>query len=192
MPYTHLCIFKTLRFRCRRTRIDRFASTLKFWCVLDFLHRNVRKRPIELHVVAQGGLYLHAQNTRAPAIFSIIVSFSYVLERPHQLSVFSWRHGGHIGGPKQQKGRPWIYCIVVDFNHAHTSGIFKLYTSSFLRAPMDMLWFKFILGLNFIFFCFKIIIIHYHTQKQKKIKFKPRMKLNHNRYKPHCWMGYPG
>ena len=45
-----------------------------------------------------------------------------------------------------------------------------------------MLWFKFILGLNFIFFCFKIIIIHYHTQKQKKIKFKPRMKLNHNIY----------
>ena len=45
-----------------------------------------------------------------------------------------------------------------------------------------MLWFKFILGLNFIFFCFKIIIIHYHTQKQKKIKFKPRMKLNHNMY----------
>ena len=42
--------------------------------------------------------------------------------------------------------------------------------------------FNFILGLNFIFFCFKIIIIHYHTQKQKKIKFKPRIKLNHNTY----------
>ena len=38
-----------------------------------------------------------------------------------------------------------------------------------------MLWFDFILGLNFILFCFKLIIIHYHTQKQKKIKFK----LNH-------------
>ena len=47
-----------------------------------------------------------------------------------------------------------------------------------------MLWFKFILGLNFIFFCFKIIIIHYHTQKQKKRKFKPGMKLNHNMYIP--------
>ena len=45
-----------------------------------------------------------------------------------------------------------------------------------------MLWFNFILGLNFIFFCFKLIIIHYHTQKQKKIKFKPRRKLNHNIY----------
>ena len=46
-----------------------------------------------------------------------------------------------------------------------------------------MLWFKFILGLIFIFFCFKIIIIHYHTQKQKKIKFKSSMKLNHNMHK---------
>ena len=59
-----------------------------------------------------------------------------------------------------------------------------------------MLWFKFILGLNFIFFCLKVIIIHYHTQKQKKRKFKPRIKLNHNRpfaashsrgTKPPCW-----
>ena len=47
----------------------------------------------------------------------------------------------------------------------------------------DMLWFNFILGLNFIFLCFKLIIIHYHTPKQRKIKFKPRIKLNHNRYK---------
>ena len=45
-----------------------------------------------------------------------------------------------------------------------------------------MLWFNFILVLNFIFLCFKLIIIHYHTQKQNKIKFKPRIKLNHNIY----------
>ena len=45
-----------------------------------------------------------------------------------------------------------------------------------------MLWFNFTLGLNFIFFCFKLIIIHYHTQNQRKIKFKPRIKLNHNMY----------
>ena len=31
-----------------------------------------------------------------------------------------------------------------------------------------MLWFNFILGLNFIFLFFKFIIIHYHTQKQRK------------------------
>ena len=56
------------------------------------------------------------------------------------------------------------------------------YESLLNLVGMDMLWFNFILGLNFIFFCFKLIIIHYHTQKQKKIKFKPRIKLNHNRY----------
>ena len=27
------------------------------------------------------------------------------------------------------------------------------------------LWFNFVLGLNFTFFCFKLIIIYYHTQK---------------------------
>ena len=45
-----------------------------------------------------------------------------------------------------------------------------------------MLWFNFILGLSFIFFCFELIIIHYHTQKQKKIEFKRRRKSNHNIY----------
>ena len=45
-----------------------------------------------------------------------------------------------------------------------------------------MLWFNFILGLNFTFLCFKLITMHYLTQKQRKIKFKPRMKLNHNIY----------
>ena len=45
-----------------------------------------------------------------------------------------------------------------------------------------MLWFNFILGLNFIFLCFKLIIIYYHTQKQRKIKFQPRTKLNHIMY----------
>ena len=43
-----------------------------------------------------------------------------------------------------------------------------------------MLWFNVTVGVNFIFFCYKLIIIYYHTQKQRKIKFQPRMKLNHN------------
>ena len=47
---------------------------------------------------------------------------------------------------------------------------------------MYMLWFNFILGLNFISLCFKLIIIHYHTAKQREIKFKLRIKLNHNIY----------
>ena len=45
-----------------------------------------------------------------------------------------------------------------------------------------MLWLNFIIGLNFTFFCFKLINIHYHTQKQRKIKFKPRTKSYHNLY----------
>ena len=56
---------------------------------------------------------------------------------------------------------------------------------------MYMLWFNFILGLNFIFFCFKLITIHYHTQKRKKIKFKPRIKLNHNIYPHTCILKSP-
>ena len=47
---------------------------------------------------------------------------------------------------------------------------------------MDMLWFNFILGLNFIFLCFRLISIHNHTPKQREIKFEPRIKLNHKRY----------
>ena len=53
-------------------------------------------------------------------------------------------------------------------------------TSKNFAFYMYVLWFNFILGLNFIFLCFNLIIIHYHTPKQRKIKFKPRIKLNHN------------
>ena len=48
-----------------------------------------------------------------------------------------------------------------------------------MQVDMEDMWVNFILGLNFIFFCFKIIIKYYHTQKQKKLKFKPRIELNH-------------
>ena len=47
---------------------------------------------------------------------------------------------------------------------------------------MYMLWFKFILGLNFIFFCFCILLCMIMSLKQRKIKFEPRIKLNHNIY----------
>ena len=39
-----------------------------------------------------------------------------------------------------------------------------------------MLWFNFILGINFIFLCFKLIIILYRTQKQRKIKMSTKDK----------------
>ena len=44
----------------------------------------------------------------------------------------------------------------------------------------SLLWFSFILGLNFVFLCFKLVIIHYHTPKQRKLKCKPKIKLNYN------------
>ena len=40
-----------------------------------------------------------------------------------------------------------------------------------------MLLFNFILGLNFIFLYFKLIIIHYHIPKQRSIKFRPSDKI---------------
>ena len=40
-----------------------------------------------------------------------------------------------------------------------------------------MLWFNFILGSNFIFLCFKLIIIHYNTQKTKEHKIWTKDKI---------------
>ena len=37
------------------------------------------------------------------------------------------------------------------------------------RKSVVMLWFNFIIGLNFIFLCVKLVIINYHTPKQRKI-----------------------
>ena len=43
--------------------------------------------------------------------------------------------------------------------------------------------FNFILGSNFIYLCFQlIIIIILPNPKTKENKFEPRIKLNHNRY----------
>ena len=35
-------------------------------------------------------------------------------------------------------------------------------------------------GSNFIFLCFKLIIIHYDIQPQRKIKLEPMIALKHN------------
>ena len=59
-----------------------------------------------------------------------------------------------------------------------------------LLIMAHILWFNFILGLIFFFFCFKLIIIHCHTQKRKKIKFTPRIKLNHNTYSFRINLGF--
>ena len=47
-------LFTLMRFRCHGKRVDPFASTLPFWCVLNCPH-----------VVTQVELYAHATNTRA-------------------------------------------------------------------------------------------------------------------------------
>ena len=57
----------------------------------------------------------------------------------------------------------------------------SLYFSCF--GGKNMLWLNFIHDLNFISLCSKLIM-DYHTPKQRKIKFKPRIKLNHDKY-PH-------
>ena len=53
-----------------------------------------------------------------------------------------------------------------------------------LAKKLQMLWFNFIPGSNFLFFCFKLIImlLSYITipEKQKKRKFERRITLNHN------------
>ena len=50
-----------------------------------------------------------------------------------------------------------------------------------VRSPkLYVLWFNFILGLNFIFFCFWVWLCMIMSLKEKKRKFKPRIKLNHN------------
>ena len=49
---------------------------------------------------------------------------------------------------------------------------------------MYLLWFSFILGSNFIFFCFSGMVIYDNNMimslKQGERKFKARIKLNHN------------
>ena len=47
-------------------------------------------------------------------------------------------------------------------------GLNCLKASVIMNIGLSMLWFNFILGLNFIFLCFKLIIIYYHSPKQRK------------------------
>ena len=48
---------------------------------------------------------------------------------------------------------------------------------SALAFQLYILWFNFILGLNFISLCYTLIIIHHHTPKQSKIKTKDKIEL---------------
>ena len=77
------------------------------------------------------------------------------------------------------RGEP-ISKIGIEFN-PNISVWFKLrVTLAMLRWSVYILWFSFMLALNFIFFCLKLIIIHHHIQI--KTNEKAMKKLNHNIY----------
>ena len=70
---------------------------------------------------------------------------------------------------QQEKGwYSWLYSLAGTIKTNH---FFFVATTLFSPPPPPphlsilKLWSKFILGLNFIFFCFKLIIVHYNTQK---------------------------
>ena len=65
------------------------------------------------------------------------------------------------------------FCVLLRTSSTKTQMLF---------LKRNMLWFNFILGLNFTSPCFRLIITHYHTLTQRQIKLKPRIKLNHNIY----------
>ena len=61
----------------------------------------------------------------------------------------------------------------------------KLYSSKWRFLTFFYFWYvmkhvNFILGLNFIFLCFKLIIIHYYTPNKEKWNLNQRIKLSHN------------
>ena len=79
-----------------------------------------------------------------------------------------------------------LWATVQSILYVHDKIDYSLFCNSVYFSCFDgknMLWLNFIHDLNFISLCSKLII-DYHTPKQRKIKFKPRIKLNHNKY-PH-------
>ena len=67
----------------------------------------------------------------------------------------------------------FIYLFIFHFK---ISMFFSSLLSYFCLIQFYM-WFNFIIGLNFIFLCFKLIIMHYHTEKQRKIKIQSKGKI---------------
>ena len=46
----------------------------------------------------------------------------------------------------------------------------QIYSTQKVHYSVYLLWFNLILGLNLLFFCFKLIIIQYYSQKTKEKK----------------------
>ena len=51
-----------------------------------------------------------------------------------------------------------------------------------------MLWFNVTVGVNFIFFCYKLIIIYYHTQKQKENKISTKDEIEPQHIYIYCFL----
>ena len=71
---------------------------------------------------------------------------------------------------QQEKGwYSWLYSLAGTIKTNHFFFLWQQPYSHPHPPPPHLsilkLWSKFILGLNFIFFCFKLIIVHYNTQK---------------------------
>ena len=74
-------------------------------------------------------------------------------------------------------GQHCVHPLAHHCQHGHNN---SQHVGPAMRELLDLLWFNFILGSNYISPCFKLFTIYYHTPKQREIKFKPRIKLNHN------------
>ena len=100
--------------------------------------------------------------------FSVVISTGVINVRV--LPLFS----------KTQKPTVWLRCEQLVLSS--TMSYVRILIIKIKRGLgiVHLLWFNFILGLNFISLCFKLIITYYHTPKQREIKFKPRIKLSHN------------
>ena len=102
-------------------------------------------------------------------IVIIVVTIIYCCYR---IIVISWPHYLCVVWlvTQQKKGwYSWLYSMAGTIKTNQNS--FFLWQQRYSHHPPSphlsilKLWFNFILGLNLIFFCFKLLIIHYHTQK---------------------------
>ena len=86
--------------------------------------------------------------------------------------------GGGGGGDVQRSRftyKSFIYILFANVLSRGTKQALHMYQNSSWQSSLHMYmwWFKFILGLNSIFFCVKLVILHYHSQNKKERKFKP-------------------
>ena len=158
-------------------RCLRFSCSLKnSWLIIsavDFVN-DILSFMINFHPY-----YIQERPVRSIIIINIIVIvviiiyYCYriiVISHPHYLCVV-WL----VSITQPNKGwYSWLYSLAGTIKTNQNS--FFLWQQHYSHHPNPpplspfhlsilKLWFNSILGLNFIFFCFKLIITHYHTQK---------------------------